>query len=94
MAKAKTEVDYENYRIEVVPELVGLTHESQAAALVGIKKAIERHVDNVGIVTPVWDVVERCAYCKTPTSQGYTGDRPDCCDAAIDEVLATGGRDL
>jgi hypothetical protein len=91
MSKAKTEVDYENYRIEVQPELAGISHDSQVAALVGIKKAIERHVDNAGPVTIHWDTVERCAYCKMETSIGYspTGE-PCCCDEAQQEWMQMG----
>ncbi|AMM44347.1 hypothetical protein KITKAT_86 [Arthrobacter phage Kitkat] len=85
MAKAKTEVDYENYRIEVVPELVGLTHESQIAALTGIKKAIERHVDNAQAAIG-FDTIERCAYCHERTDLGYVDGNPLCCDEAINEV--------
>lgn len=90
MAKAKTEVDYQNYRLEVTPELAGISHDSQVAALVGIKRGIERHVDNAA-VTVLWDTVERCAYCKIETSGGYspTGE-PCCCDEAQQEWVAMG----
>lgn len=83
--KAKTELYYEGYRVEVTATLAGSTHEEQVKAVTDIAKQIERHVDNATVAVH-FHTLERCAYCKTPVDLGYVGLAPACCEEAIMEV--------
>ena len=80
-------IEKSNFRVEVFAKDYNwrnLTPEEETKACDDIVQQIERHVDNVGSVSTVWDTKELCEFCRYRWEIDERGV-PVCCQKAIDE---------